>query len=312
MGILVGVEDWEIFLKTYDKKLTFELAEELSIPYPKTYSPSSFVNLLKTVKNMSFPVVIKPRSKSFWDENGSLHISKITRDNYVHSKKELIEKYKSFIERNESFIHYLPLIQEFIKGKIYDTVLLANKGKILTYFQNIRLRTFPKAGGAYTLAKGIDKEEKMLNSTRKLIKSLNWTGPVMVEFIKSDEDDKFYLIEINGRYWGSLPLTIQCGVDIPWLHFLLLRNKIPFPHIIKYRTDIILQWLLPGDLLWLLENLKDKNFKAIFPFISSLLKSRKAIISKSDCLPTFGGIFFCLILFKEILKGTRSFEGEKI
>ncbi|MEJ2250835.1 MAG: ATP-grasp domain-containing protein [Candidatus Lokiarchaeota archaeon] len=239
-----------------------------------------------------------------------MHLFKITGKNYAYSRKLLLKQYNDILEENKVFRNYLPLVQEFISGKIYDTVVLAEKGEILTYFQNIRLRTYPKEGGAYTFAEGIKKNSKMLNYARILIKEIGWTGPAMIEFMKSDDDNKFYLMEINGRYWGSIPLTVKSGIDVPWLHYLQLRKSLK--NIKNHHYNIIkLRWLIPGEILWLFDNLKAGNFKSIIAFLHSFSNSKYAILSIKDPKPFLGNFLYFLVLLKEILIGSRNIMGER-
>jgi predicted ATP-grasp superfamily ATP-dependent carboligase len=310
LGVKVAIENWETFIKTYDKKKTMEIAEILDIPYPKTYFPNTFEELRVLSKKISYPCVIKPRSKSFWDKSGTLHRTKVTENNYARNPIELMKNYKVLLKENKFLKNFQPLIQTYVKGNIMDTVLLANNGDIVRYFQNVRLRTVPIKGGAFTLAQGIPENSKMLNYTERLIKEIKWTGPAMVEFMRNDIDDEFYLMEINGRYWGSLPLTIKSGINIPFLHYLQLRGK-QLKYKKVFQNHIKLRWLFPGDLLWLLENLKHKNAKSIFPFISSFFNSKHAIISLKDPLPTLGSIWRMLILFKDVVLGIRNISGER-
>jgi len=56
-----------------------------------------------------------------------------------------------------------------------------------------------------------------------VVDALGWTGPIQVEFMWTP-DDEFALIEVNGRYWGSTPLAVASGVDIPAVHYALLTG----------------------------------------------------------------------------------------
>ncbi len=311
LGVLVGVENWERFIKTYDKRKTFEIAEKVNVPYPKTHSINSEDQIKEISEELSYPVVIKPRSKSYWDKLGNLHMIKIKSINYAFSPVELVKKFQKLLKQNVYLRDKLPLIQTYINGKIFDTVILAKQGKLIAYFQNKRIRTFPKEGGAFTLAKSIKPNQKMLKYTKALVEELEWTGPAMIEFIKSKDDGEFYLMEINGRYWGSLPLTILSGVNIPWLHYLLLKNKKIGVQKGLYKEDLKLRWLLPGDILWLLDNLRSGKFKAILPFLKSFLHSKYAIISLKDPLPTIGALIHMVKLLIKVITGKRSFSGEK-
>ena len=44
---------------------------------------------------------------------------------------------------------------------------------------------------------------------------LKWHGVAMVEFKRDARDGVSKLLEINGRFWGSLQLSVDAGVDFP-------------------------------------------------------------------------------------------------
>ena len=67
----------------------------------------------------------------------------------------------------------------------------------------------------------------------------------MVEF-RVAEDGTPYLMEVNGRFWGSLQLAIDCGVDFPWLLYQLTQS-LPATTPNTYAIGRRLRWLL-GDL----------------------------------------------------------------
>jgi protein-tyrosine-phosphatase len=61
-------------------------------------------------------------------------------------------------------------------------------------------------------------------------------------------------MEINGRFWGSLPLSVAAGVDFPrYLYELLCHGRTEFPR--EYRTNVYARnWL--DEYYWLGENLR--------------------------------------------------------
>jgi len=74
----------------------------------------------------------------------------------------------------------------------------------------------------------------------------------MVEFKVDPESGRWILIEVNGRFWGSLPLAIESGVDFPHaLAELLVRGRTEFPR--RYRVGLCSRnWR--SDLVWLRKN----------------------------------------------------------
>ena len=78
----------------------------------------------------------------------------------------------------------------------------------------------------------------------------------MVEF-RVAADGTPYLMEVNGRFWGSLQLAIDCGVDFPWLAHCVTQD-LPVPEPQPYAVGKRLRWLL-GDLDSLLISVRDRQ-----------------------------------------------------
>jgi predicted ATP-grasp superfamily ATP-dependent carboligase len=113
-----------------------------------------------------------------------------------------------------------PLIQEYIKGTGFGAFAIFNKdSKPVATFVHKRLREYPITGGQSTFCESV-KEPAILKYGLKILKELNWYGLAMVEF-KMDEFGEPKIMEINPRFWGSMPLAIASGVDFPYLLYKL-------------------------------------------------------------------------------------------
>jgi len=111
----------------------------------------------------------------------------------------------------------------------------------------------------------------------------------MVEF-KVAPDGTPYLMEINTRFWGSLQLAIDAGVDFPWLLYQLASGITPDP-IPEYNVGVRLRWLL-GDLDSLYLTLRDRRysmktkFKSLLQFLTPApFKTRHEVNRLSDMGP---------------------------
>lgn len=49
----------------------------------------------------------------------------------------------------------------------------------------------------------------------------------MLEYRWDPQSERFYLMEMNGRFWGSLHLALYAGVDFPALLLDCLHNHMP-------------------------------------------------------------------------------------
>lgn len=277
-GTVVGVEDWPRFERALDKAVTFDVAADLSVPTPETHAPDSYDDVLAIADDLSYPVVVKPRSKHVADPDGRLYSHEVGDENYARTPIDLRRTYRNLLQ-TDALRHSLPLVQEYVPGRTTTTVGVADDGDLFAHFQELRLRTTPASGGNSTLITGF-RDDTMLSYAREVVDALDWTGPVQVEFMRTP-DDEFYLIEVNGRYWGSTPLAVASGVDVPWLHYSLLADD-PIEVPDKYRDDVVQQRLLYGDLKWLGEQLGDGNVGAVRQFLAALVDADQVFVSRDD------------------------------
>jgi len=94
----------------------------------------------------------------------------------------------------------------------------------------------------------------LLAHARRLLDAVNWHGVAMVEFRHDRDNDVPYLMEVNTRFWGSLQLAIDAGVDFPWLLYQIACDA-PVDAMQDYRPGVRLRWLL-GDVDNLYLNLR--------------------------------------------------------
>lgn len=86
------------------------------------------------------------------------------------------------------------------------------------------------------------------------MRALDYTGVAMVEFRTDPKSGRSIFIEVNGRFWGSLPVALAAGVDFPlYLYQMLVEGRREFPR--RYPVGVHSRNLFP-DIRWLLGNLK--------------------------------------------------------
>ena len=95
------------------------------------------------------------------------------------------------------------------------------------------------------LSESVQVDPELGKLSRRLLDHVGWHGVAMVEF-KITPRGAPYLIEVNARFWGSLRLAIDAGVDFPWLLYRMAID-VPLEPINGYRTGMKNRWLL-GDL----------------------------------------------------------------
>ena len=155
-------------------------------------------------------------------------------------------------------------------------------------FTHRRLREFPVSGGPSSL-RGTFRHEQAEADAVRLLRGLNFSGPAMVEFKVDPRDGLAKLMEINPRFWGSLPLAIRAGVDFPVLTYRLAMGETISPPVPA--PDTTLRNLLPGDLLYFMAR-RGRVGREFFDF----KKHPDELLSVSDPGPALGRLLSPLAL----------------
>jgi predicted ATP-grasp superfamily ATP-dependent carboligase len=138
------------------------------------------------------------------------------------------------------------MIQRQVDGDGVGIFALCDRGETRMMFSHRRLREKPPWGGVSVLRESIAVDPVAGEYSRRLLRALGWHGVAMVEFKRERSTGVAFLMEINGRFWGSLQLAIDAGLNFP-LSLAGLYCGDPVPQQNDYRVGIRSRWLL-GDL----------------------------------------------------------------
>lgn len=111
--------------------------------------------------------------------------------------------------KNNNFI-----IQQYIDGPSVYYSAYYKEGLKIRSFEQINLVQQPN-GGSVLKAAPFKIDQRIIDKTDIMFKDLNWSGVMMIEY--KLEDDKYYAIECNPRYWGPNQLLIDNNVNLPKL-----------------------------------------------------------------------------------------------
>jgi len=232
-GISVGCGPDEMLLYAFDKGQTINRAKECGIRVPKTRFSNSLAECLAAVDEMGFPCVVKPRWSSSWNGVSFLSNRGPAYLNSSEGLKEVLTKRKQ--------VRDWPLIQEFVPGQGKGIFALCDKGRIVALFAHERLRETRPTGSGSSLRRSVPLDPRLREPAERLLSELKWHGPAMVEF-KDDGKAAPCLMEINGRFWGSLQLGIDAGVNFPLLWVSILKGQ-PIAPMTHYEEGLMLRWL---------------------------------------------------------------------
>ena len=232
----------EDLLHAADKSYTTRLAQSLGIAVPRSIAIDSAAEARHHAASLPYPVVLKPRSSE--EQEGSGASQSTGRPLYARNAAEFQITYDELSNRATSV-----LVQEFIPGGGTGYFALMRNGELRVEFAHRRIRDVHPTGSGSAVRESIKPDPKLREASLTILKALNWHGVAMVEF-RQRPDGEFVFLEVNGRFWNSLPLACYAGADFPAAVSEIAAHGDCAP-ITDYKIGVRCRWL-SGDFRHLL------------------------------------------------------------
>lgn len=217
-GLTIPLPDPATYRNISDKIWLCDLARSLGVPVPgglvlparpttsELEDPDT--ELAAMARNASFPLILKPGRSAVESAEGTARfgVRQVTTVEALH---------RALLEYDPAAFPLL--VQERISGPGLGAFMLADRGRILATFGHCRLREKPPTGGVSVYRESVPLRSDLAEYATRIVSHVGWTGVAMVEFKEDASTGTPYLMEINGRFWGSLQLAIDAGVDFPRL-----------------------------------------------------------------------------------------------
>jgi len=274
----------QIVKRVLDKDLTLELAARAGIPVPKSHEVADLAALEALRGTLRFPLVAKPRSKR---SPSSFKVR------YVRDFDELARAF-----REDARFGVDNVIQDYCRGVGVGVSLLVAGGEVVAAFQHRRVKELPASGGVSVVAISEALDPDLTRCARELLRALEWEGVAQVEYRVDRDAGSFALMEVNGRYWGSLSSAVNAGCDFPYYQWQLAHGqRVDAP--LTYKIGMGWRWAA-GDLVrihailapGLRENLVQPSRPTeLWTFVrDSLRPTRGALWSWTDPLPALAEV----------------------
>jgi predicted ATP-grasp superfamily ATP-dependent carboligase len=230
-------------LRAFNKEETVRLAASLGIAVPKTTVVCSAEEAHIAAQRATFPVVLKPRSSVEALSDGEMRIT--GRPRYAQNAEELRTRYQE-MSKTCSLI----LVQEFVDGEGAGYFALMHHGELRAEFAHRRIRDVHPTGSGSAVRISVEPDPQVRRASLAILQALHWHGVAMVEFRQVPGGLPVFM-EVNGRFWNSLPLACYAGTDFPVLLAQMaergdIQNQSPA------RIGVTCRWLL-GDFRHLVE-----------------------------------------------------------
>ena len=207
----VTTGEWESIEWAWDKKKSYELAEKLDIPCPKTFNPKSSEELPALFPRL--PLAIKPAVKeNFFYATGA----KAWRADTPEQLVSLYEKASRQIKAEEI------LIQEIVPGdgnEQFSYCAFVRNGVPECILTARRARQHPREfGRAATYVETVEAPE-IEELSERFLRSISYHGVVEIEYKRDPRTGEYKLLDVNARTWGFHSIGSACGVDFPYLTY---------------------------------------------------------------------------------------------
>lgn len=223
-----------------DKYVLWQKCKALAIPVPSSILICSLDDIA-LLQNIQLPCIAKPISSKVY-KDGKIFSYTVKK---INTKDELVD----FIREKIETVNIM--VQEILEegyGAGYN--FLSLNGKVVNAYAHQRINE-AWGGGQSTYRKTIPVTNYNLEEySKRLIENIGWTGIAMIEYRIINNIP--YIMEINGRAWGSIELGIFAGCSLPADMVNLLNNNIqPAPY--HFRKAVYARNLF-NEKIWVLQS----------------------------------------------------------
>lgn len=219
--------------RSRDKLKTLAIARRLGIGIPRTALVRGPEALAGAADKTGLPCVLKPR-------RGAAGIGV----EFIESREELAAAWdRGVVQENLVYETRSRLLQEFHRGEVHDVCVLFRDGEPRAALTQKRVYMLPARGGIAVLAETTDEPE-LRDLAIRLLAAMRWHGPAQVEFRIDERDGQPKLMEVNGRFWATMELSILAGVDFPVLACRMAIDGDVEP-VFRYRVGQRFRWPVP-------------------------------------------------------------------
>ncbi len=196
-----------------DKSATLARAAAMGIDVPDSWQPQASDDFAVKASEIAYPVVLK------WAEPPVI-LPRLAENAIEFVKAEHIADAAALQTALSRYatLNTWPLVQSYCPGSGLGQMFHMKGSAATLAFQHRRIHEWPPEGGVSTVCATVplDQHADQRAKSEALLASIGWGGPAMVEYRYDARADKYWLMEINGRFWGSLPLARHAGAEFAW------------------------------------------------------------------------------------------------
>ncbi|ABK43687.1 conserved hypothetical protein [Magnetococcus marinus MC-1] len=231
------------FSQVLDKQQTLLVARKLGIQTPQSWQishPHEIADLVAQVPG--YPVILKWADPQAALPRLRAHKLTLEKYRYVDTPQALVEQLARYTPTG----HY-PQVSCYCPGVGLGQMIYMHQGQATLTFQHQRLHEWPPEGGVSTLCESLPQQAHpaLLAQSIALLQALEWQGAAMVEYRFDPKTGQTWLMEVNGRFWGSQPLAYYAGAHFAVATYWWQGLRQPPPPS-RQRAGLRCQYTIPA------------------------------------------------------------------
>lgn len=195
-----------------DKRRQYELAKQVGIPIPTTFSPNSLEEMMACQEFFTYPLVVKGANSHHWR-------SEFRNKAFAANCFDDLKGYYTLASSKGIKV----VVQEMILGPNKNhfkvCAYYSRERKLLALFCTQKTRQFPIDFGVGTLMISVNMPDLIMLG-QKFFEGIGYTGVGSIEFKKDEKDSNFKLIELNPRFWQQNIQATYAGINFPYINYL--------------------------------------------------------------------------------------------
>ncbi len=216
IGVTPIVSSYELCETSLDKFRMYDMLCKLGIPTGVCYPSVDIFEASRQAGEVDYPVFVKPQKGS-----ASINI------NEVRSKEMLTALFHDYDGL---------MIQEYMRGQEYgaDVYIDLISGKCVSIFLKKKIKM--RAGETDKSVSCHD--ENLFFQISEFVENVGYRGMIDIDLFYNEDENKWYLSEVNPRFGGGYPHAYECGVNFPKLVINNLEGRENPVNIGDYRDGI--------------------------------------------------------------------------
>lgn len=242
-----------------DKSRLAERARQVGIRVPEGHRFTDGEAAIAIGDTFDYPAIVKPALKR----------GPVIQPSVVGGPREL----SNAVRRASGPI----VVQPFIDRPLRAVAGVVHGGRAVAWVHQRYLRTWPREAGVSCMAVTQEPDEDLEELLVRLLEG--YDGIFQAQFAGD------HLLDVNPRAYGSLPLAVAAGVNLPALHCAVAAGDRP-SGVQRVQTGVRYRWV-EGDVRHTLEALRDGDIdlRSAWRFLRPRRGTVHSVVSMEDPVP---------------------------